>query len=158
MVIRTCKWYQTVRLVMTRQLVPSVTFLGQILKLTYLGHYVPCYLLWPLVPQYWPNKKVLYKSCRSYNELKLRLPFVATIRGFRDLTVRRPKRPPHDSEPFRARVRKRVNQRPPWGRSIKNNARQWGLILTPLLSPKPLGRFSKFKRRMTALPKLSRET
>ena len=38
------KWYQTDCLVMTRQSVPSMT-LGQIFKLTYLGHYVPCYLL-----------------------------------------------------------------------------------------------------------------
>ena len=45
MVLKACKLYQTVRLVMTRQLVPSVTFLGQILKLTYFGRYVPYYLL-----------------------------------------------------------------------------------------------------------------
>ena len=35
-----CKWYETVRQVMARRWVPNVTFLGQILKLTYLGHYV----------------------------------------------------------------------------------------------------------------------
>ena len=34
------KWYQTVRLVLTRRLISSVTFLGQIFKLTYIGHYV----------------------------------------------------------------------------------------------------------------------
>ena len=55
---------------MTCWLVPSVTFLGQILKLTYLGHYVPCYWLWPLVTSKltWP-KKVSDKSCRSSNKL-----------------------------------------------------------------------------------------
>ena len=41
-VLNTCKWYQTACLVMTRRLVPTVTFLGQILKFTYLGHYNVC--------------------------------------------------------------------------------------------------------------------
>ena len=49
MVLKTSKWYQAVRLGRTRRLVPSVTFLSQIFKLTYLDHYVPFYLLWPLV-------------------------------------------------------------------------------------------------------------
>ena len=40
LVLKTYKWYQTVCLVMTRRLVPNVTFLGQISKLTYLGRYV----------------------------------------------------------------------------------------------------------------------
>ena len=35
MVLKACKWYHIVRLVMTRQLVSTVTFLGQTLKLTY---------------------------------------------------------------------------------------------------------------------------
>ena len=43
MVLKTCKWFQTVRLVMTRRLVPSMTFLRQIFKLTHLGHYVQCF-------------------------------------------------------------------------------------------------------------------
>ena len=44
-----------------------------------------------------------YKSCRSLNEpsTNCRLPFVVTIRGFRDLT--RAENPPSDFEPFRAR-------------------------------------------------------
>ena len=37
MVLKTCKWYPSVRLVMTRRLLSSMTFLGQILKLTYLS-------------------------------------------------------------------------------------------------------------------------
>ena len=45
MVLKTCKWYQAVCLVMTRQLVPSMTFQGQTLKLTYLGHYVCTYFM-----------------------------------------------------------------------------------------------------------------
>ena len=45
MALKAYKWYQTVHLAMTRQLIPSVTFLGKILKLTYLGHYVPCYFV-----------------------------------------------------------------------------------------------------------------
>ena len=57
MVLKTRKWYQTHRLVKTRRLVPSVTILGQIFKLTYLIQYVPCYLLRPLVTSIftWPN-------------------------------------------------------------------------------------------------------
>ena len=57
LVLKICKWYQTVRLVMTRRLVSSVTFLCQIIKLTYLVHYVPCYLLWHLVTSIltWPK-------------------------------------------------------------------------------------------------------
>ena len=47
MVLNTCKWYQAVRLVMARRLVPSVTFLGQILKLTYLGQH-GIYITWYL--------------------------------------------------------------------------------------------------------------
>ena len=43
MVLKTPKWYQIVRLVMPRRLEPSVTFLDQILKFTYLGHYVRRY-------------------------------------------------------------------------------------------------------------------
>ena len=47
---------------------------------------------------------------------------------------------------------------PSWG--IFHNAAWWGggLFLAPLLSPKRLGRFPKFKRRSIALEKLSRET
>ena len=44
---KTCKWYQTARLNMTRRLVPSATFLGQILKSTYIGHYV-CTMLFAM--------------------------------------------------------------------------------------------------------------
>ena len=44
MVLDTCKWYQTVRLVRTRLLIPSVTFLSQSFKLTYIDHYVPTML------------------------------------------------------------------------------------------------------------------
>ena len=50
MVLKTCKWDQTVRLVNMHRLVPSATFLGQILKLTYLGHYVCTrYVIFPNV-------------------------------------------------------------------------------------------------------------
>ena len=42
--LKTRKRYQAVRMVMTRRLVSSITFLGQLLKLTYLGHLVPTIL------------------------------------------------------------------------------------------------------------------
>ena len=47
MVSKTSKYdrYQNDCLVMTRRSVPSMTFLGQIFKLTYLGHCMHCYLL-----------------------------------------------------------------------------------------------------------------
>ena len=47
---------------MTRRLISSVTFLGHILKLTYLGHWVPFYLLLPLVTSIliWPKKKFFF--------------------------------------------------------------------------------------------------
>ena len=44
-VLKTRKWYQTVRLVKTRRLVPSVAFLSQFFMLTYLYHYVGMYVL-----------------------------------------------------------------------------------------------------------------
>ena len=34
----------------------------------------------------------------------------------------------------------------------------WGLFLAPLVSPELLGRFTKFKRRLIALKKLSNES
>ena len=48
MVLKTCNWYQTVCLVKTRRLVPSVAFLSQIFKLTYLYHYV-CTMLFAMI-------------------------------------------------------------------------------------------------------------
>ena len=45
MALKTCKWYQTVHLVMTRRLVPNMNFLCQIFKLTYLIHYVPLFVM-----------------------------------------------------------------------------------------------------------------
>ena len=59
-------------------MVPIATFLGQLLKLTYLGHYVPCYLLWPLVTSIlaWPKKKFFFcKSYMSFNELSRQTRF-----------------------------------------------------------------------------------
>ena len=54
------------------RMVPSMTFLGHIFTLICLGHYVPCYLLWPLVTSIltWAKKKFFfYKNCTSFNEL-----------------------------------------------------------------------------------------
>ena len=77
MMLKTCKWYQTVCLVMARRLVPSVTLLGQLLKLTYLDHYV-CTMLFVMTfgdLNIDLTQKVFYNSCRSFNELSA-APFV----------------------------------------------------------------------------------
>ena len=69
----TCNWYQNVRLVRTRGLVPSVTFLSQSFKLTYLDHYVPTMLFvmtsGDLNIDLTQKCFFFYKTCRFFNEL-----------------------------------------------------------------------------------------
>ena len=57
---KTCKWYQSVCLVMLRWLVSSRTFLGQILKLNYHGYQVSFYFYDIWWPQYWPDPQRLF--------------------------------------------------------------------------------------------------
>ena len=78
------KWYQTFRLVMTRRLVTSVTFLCQVFKLTYLGHYVGTMLFATIYGDLNIDltQKKFRKGWRSLNELsnvvcRLSLQFVA---------------------------------------------------------------------------------
>ena len=109
MVLKTCKWYQTVCLVMTRRLVPSMTFQGQTLKLTYLGHYVPCYLLWPLVTSIltWPNKVFFFTKVVRLST-NYQMSFAVCHRhddswfSRSDGGAEKAPTPPPDSEPFRA--------------------------------------------------------
>ena len=106
MVLKTCKWYQTVRLVMTRRLVPNMTFSGQIFELTYLIHYVPAMLFvmtsGDLNIDLTQKVFFLYKSCSSFN--KLSKPYaVCRYDSWFSRSEGGPKGPPPDIEPFRAR-------------------------------------------------------
>ena len=93
-VLKTCKWHQTDCLVMTRQLVPSMTFLGQLFKLTYLGHYIPCYFVMISgdLNIDLTRKSCLHKLQVFKRAIKRRLPFVVMIRVLKDL--KGAKRPP----------------------------------------------------------------
>ena len=76
MALKTCKWHQIVRLVKTRRLLSTVTFLSQILNLTYLGHKVPFYILGlNLVTSILTEpKQAIYQTCRFFQRtIKCRL-------------------------------------------------------------------------------------
>ena len=94
-VLKTCKWYQTVRLVKMRRLVPSVTFLGQTLKLSYLDQYV--------------STMLFVMTSGDLNIDLNQIFFFTKVVGLStnyQTPVRRGDRkapPPADSEPFRAR-------------------------------------------------------
>ena len=113
--LKTCKLFQTVYLAMPRWLVSSVPFIGQILKLTYQGHESIAFthFLWPLVTSIltWP-KKVMNKSCRSFNELSnavYSLPLRFVVFEIWGGGAKRAPRPiPNLSDPVRNRVMFRV--------------------------------------------------
>ena len=91
---------------MARRLVSSVTFLGQILKLTYVSRPLSTILFVMTSGDLnidLTQKSALQKLYVFQGAIKRHLLFVATIRGFRYLTGGA-KRPPPYSEPFRARL------------------------------------------------------
>ena len=111
MVLKTCKWYQTARLVMSHDASictqRDYSFLGQILKFTYLGNYEPGYLLWPLVsrcPQYWPDSKKKFLTKAIGLPTNYPTPFaVCRYDSWFSRFDGGSKRPPSHSEPFWAR-------------------------------------------------------
>ena len=106
MVLRICKWYQTVRLVMTPRLVPSVTFLGQFFKLTYLGHYVLLFVMTSGDLNIdLTQKSVFFTKFVGLSTNYRSLFSVCRYDSCFSRSDRGPKMspPPPDSEPFRAR-------------------------------------------------------
>ena len=102
---KTCKWYQSVCLVMLRWLVSSRTFLGQILKLNYHGYQVSFYFYDIWWPQYWPDPQRLFTKVGvlSTNYQTSLTVFRFPSFFFFNVWRRGKEGPPPDSKPFRAR-------------------------------------------------------
>ena len=112
MVLKTCKWYQIACLVITRWLVPSLFFLGQILKFTYLSSLL-CTMLFVMTSGELNidlTQKKFHTKVVGF-PMNYSTPFAVcwyTIRGFRDLTggEKFPRPIPSLSEPARNRVKR----------------------------------------------------
>ena len=108
MVLKTCKWYQTVCLIMTRRLIFSLTFLGQSLKLAYLGHNSILFVMSYGDLNIDLTQKSYLKRCRSFNELSnaiCRLPLRLVVFDISEVGRKGPRSIQSLSEPARNRVK-----------------------------------------------------